>query len=484
MIRGMKFLPVFLFLISLVLFFSTLRLTGGKIQSSDFVLFPAITGLSVVILGIILFYYLYPRIGLFPLLGFHFLLGNFFILLPEIQITHHFAYLGMLFFLFIPPTMIHFAWLLSEMLVEVRKKYLLLILPYIFSGLLIFPYLYSFHHHPQRWIWFNYFLCLYLGLAYLFWIFHLLKILKRPHFSLDRAVAKSILVGQSIGFILPCAVVGSMILAGVPFPLHRMIPAVLLFPISLLFGVIRAKGQQMQTYLVQSEKRTTFGNLLSGLSHEIKNPLTFIYSNIEPLREYLDKVKTGVSPANPDAANSLHEIQKIIDNIETGVGNVKDLIDNFQTLPFQRSGQKEEIDLSELLEQCLEILSPKWKDKVQLKKRYETLPKIKGYRLELSQVFTNLLSNAFDASPEEGVVQLSTHKAVGGVKVVIRDFGKGIPKEHLDKIFDPFFTTKAQGKGMGLGLSIVLQKVKNHKGTMEVKSEVDQGTEFLIFLPY
>ena len=95
----------------------------------------------------------------------------------------------------------------------------------------------------------------------------------------------------------------------------------------------------------------------------------------------------------------------------------------------------------------------------------------------------NILSNALDAIDEKGTVTISTSKSSGSIKVSIKDTGRGIPKDIQSKLFEPFFTTKDVGKGTGLGLSICHSLIEKHQGSIEVKSEVGKGSEFVIVLP-
>jgi two-component system NtrC family sensor kinase len=116
------------------------------------------------------------------------------------------------------------------------------------------------------------------------------------------------------------------------------------------------------------------------------------------------------------------------------------------------------------------------------------LPSIMADGDQLRQVLLNLVTNALDAMPEGGPLSVHTHpvwKADGRAAVQIRitDTGRGIRREDLRKIFDPFFTTKGPGHGAGLGLAICQRIVKAHQGSIEVESDVGQGTTFLITLP-
>jgi signal transduction histidine kinase len=111
------------------------------------------------------------------------------------------------------------------------------------------------------------------------------------------------------------------------------------------------------------------------------------------------------------------------------------------------------------------------------------LPPVWGNPSRLQQVFTNLLINAQQATPSGGVITVSTAPSEDpkGVWVHVADSGKGIPEEELERIFEPFYTRKEEGTG--LGLSITRQIVLEHNGTIQVKSEVGQGSCFSVFLP-
>ncbi|MBW1732090.1 MAG: GHKL domain-containing protein [Deltaproteobacteria bacterium] len=114
----------------------------------------------------------------------------------------------------------------------------------------------------------------------------------------------------------------------------------------------------------------------------------------------------------------------------------------------------------------------------------ERIPPIRGNLHNLEQVFLNLLLNAIQAMPNGGKITIGVREAEDGyVAIEVSDTGVGIKPEALEKIFDPFYTTKPAGRGTGLGLSIVYGIVKKHGGYVEVKSEVNVGTTFTVYLP-
>ncbi len=476
-------LPLVLGIICLAGFAMTLHTVIGR----DFVrvvAVPATSGLLYFLSGLALFYYLHPRAGLYPLLFFHFLVANLFILFPEFQTTPPVSYFILVCLAFAPPTLIHFTSLFSEALIQVRKRPWLYLAPYLISLLLLGPYLYAFMERPSWWVSIRMACFVYLALAYLLWIFRLLWILKTPHLELDRMTARYFLIGQLVGFIIPLLGMIVIIWLEISFPFYWAAPLILLFPFSILLGIVPAKRRLQETYIVQSEKRQSFGNLLAGLSHEIKNPLNFIYSNMEPLKESLQYVRQKISNPDPRTSEVLHDLDRMVDNMEEGVSRVKTLVEKFRFFPNPRPELKEDVDLNAVIDRSIELLSPKWKGRINIQKKLDAIPKVRGFPGELGQMFTNLIANACDATPEGGVVSISTHRAATGIKILIQDTGKGISKEDIGRIFDPFFTTKHQGEGTGLGLAIAQQIIKSHRGSIEVKSELGKGTEFLLVFSF
>ena len=141
------------------------------------------------------------------------------------------------------------------------------------------------------------------------------------------------------------------------------------------------------------------------------------------------------------------------------------------------------MDIHEGLENTLTLVHHEIKNRIEVHRDYEDIPPIKCYPNQLNQVFMNLLVNASHAIEGVGEIFIKTHLRDGAVVIEIRDTGIGIPEEDLERIFDPGFTTKGFGIGTGLGLSIVYQIIEDHRGKMEVESQVGVGTTFQPFLP-
>jgi signal transduction histidine kinase len=140
-------------------------------------------------------------------------------------------------------------------------------------------------------------------------------------------------------------------------------------------------------------------------------------------------------------------------------------------------------DIHEGLDSTLILLRNKYKERIEIEKQYGDIPEIECYPGQLNQVFMNILSNAIDAIDDKGTITISTSKSNGTIRVSIKDSGRGIPENIQSKIFEPFFTTKEVGQGTGLGLSICHSIIEKHHGSIEVKSKVGNGSEFVIGLP-
>lgn len=146
-------------------------------------------------------------------------------------------------------------------------------------------------------------------------------------------------------------------------------------------------------------------------------------------------------------------------------------------------GEKVPTDLIDGIETVLTLYDNQLKQGISVVKKYDTLPIAMCYQDEINQVWTNLIQNALQAMGQAGTLTIGAHADERAVFVNITDTGEGIEPNILDKIFDPFFTTKKQGEGSGLGLDIVKKIIDKHGGSINVKSEIGEGSTFIIKLP-
>ena len=250
-----------------------------------------------------------------------------------------------------------------------------------------------------------------------------------------------------------------------------------------------------QAQLIHSEKMASLGQLVAGISHELNNPIGFIYANVKQLKSYTDKIEKFAHSLDPKFVTSeeaknikiesiLPDLKNLIDDTIHGSQMVKNLVDNLRKFSHLDQAQWKEVDIHQGIESSLMILNPELKHRIKVKKDFKANRLIECNPGQINQVFLNLLSNAAQAIEGEGTIIIKTKEDDNNLYVHISDTGSGIPTKLLSKIFDPFFTTKDVGKGTGLGLSISYSIIKNHNGRIEVESKIDTGSTFTLILPF
>ncbi len=233
--------------------------------------------------------------------------------------------------------------------------------------------------------------------------------------------------------------------------------------------------KELEGQLIQSEKMAAVGQLVSGVAHELNNPLT----SIAGLSEFL------LQRPEPSQRDREH-VRVINEQAERAAQIVRDL------LMFARKGPTEvaEVDLNDVTQRALSLISYEVRlRKVEVETDFaDGLPRVRGDRHQIQQVVLNLLNNAVQAvavlPPEqERNVRVSTKQEGGHAVLQVADSGPGIPDELLPRIFDPFVTTKAPGQGTGLGLSITYRIVEDHGGRIAVERAPEGGARFVVTLP-
>lgn len=224
--------------------------------------------------------------------------------------------------------------------------------------------------------------------------------------------------------------------------------------------------------LVQSEKLASIGTLISGIAHELNNPLSNISTSSEILKEEIEEADISYQ-------------KELISQIEEQTDRARNIVRSL--LEFSRDSEfkKESLSLKGLFEETIRFVKGQIPTPVTMDFHIPDDIVILVDKQRIQQAFLNLIKNAIESIPDKGDISIKAQKSVEGdrVNIEISDTGLGISPDILKKIFDPFFTTKDVGKGTGLGLFIVYEIIKEHDGSIAVSSEQGKGTTFLIRLP-
>jgi C4-dicarboxylate-specific signal transduction histidine kinase/CheY-like chemotaxis protein len=230
--------------------------------------------------------------------------------------------------------------------------------------------------------------------------------------------------------------------------------------------------EEAQNQLVQAEKMSVVGQLVSGVAHELNNPLAGVlgYSQLLLRMDLSEEVRRG------------------LDKIESEAERCRRIVQNLLIFARRNKPQKRPVDLNSMLESVLDLKAYQLKvDNVRIARDLQrNLPRTMADASQLQQVLMNIVHNAQQAMGEQkgsGVLTVRTRYREGRIRLGISDTGPGIAPENLTRIFDPFFTTKEVGQGTGLGLSICYGIIQEHRGRIWAESRLGEGTTFHLEIP-
>lgn len=233
------------------------------------------------------------------------------------------------------------------------------------------------------------------------------------------------------------------------------------------------KIKQTQEALIKEEKFSLMSKLASSLIHQLRTPL----STIELSSKFLQKEVHGTEKVD----SSLKTIER---NISRARNILEDMFD--MILVKDKAMKIEKFKIDEILESVIESIKPKLESiGIEIRKDFasDDLKNVEGNKRYLEHVFINIISNSIDAMPDGGNLNIKLKRESKDKQVVVEitDSGSGIKEENMKELFSPFFTTKE--KGVGLGLFAVKQILEAHKGDIEIKSRLNNGTSVTIVLP-
>ncbi len=232
----------------------------------------------------------------------------------------------------------------------------------------------------------------------------------------------------------------------------------------------------LQWQLVHAGKMAALGQLAGGVAHEINNPLQIMLGRIQMIQ----LMSEGKSETNPG------KLKDELNLVTEEILRVRDIVRNL--LDFSRQGNRDAglspLSLNDTVTEVLTLLHHQLiSAHVEVKLSLVAEPvRVLGNKNQLKQVFINLLMNAIHAmETEPRLLQIGTAVKGEVIEATVRDTGIGIPQENLLRIFEPFYTTKSAGTGLGLSISYGL--IKDHKGSIEVESQMERGSCFTVKLP-
>ncbi|HUL45415.1 MAG TPA: PAS domain S-box protein [Bacteroidota bacterium] len=242
--------------------------------------------------------------------------------------------------------------------------------------------------------------------------------------------------------------------------------------------------KKMEEKILQAQKIDSIGNLAGGIAHDFNNILTAILGSASIMRRRIKDDQRWM---------------KYVDLIESTSRRGAAVTRQLLTFARKNSPRVDKVDVNVVIEQTIRLFEVTAPKSIHIKCEYAGVPlMVEADESQLQQALLNLCLNARDAMPNGGVlvircngVEIGSEEAkeatenVAGpfVKIMVADSGVGIPPQVLSRIYEPFFTTKEQGKGTGLGLSVVYGVIRGHNGYINVKSELNSGTEFTMYLP-
>jgi two-component system, NtrC family, sensor kinase len=237
--------------------------------------------------------------------------------------------------------------------------------------------------------------------------------------------------------------------------------------------------KEAQEQVVRTEKLASLGKLSATIAHEINNPLGAVLTYIKLMIKLMERDLFTQARAE--------DIKKYLNIMESETARCGEIVKNL--LAFSRHSKItiKSHGIEEIIDRTLPLIAHDLEMKnIQTIKEIEPdLPEIRCDFKQIQQAFLNLMSNASESMDKGGTLRVSARhpEKMGFVEVIISDTGCGISEEDLENIFEPFFTTKEEGKGVGLGLSVVFGIITRHNGSIEVESEPEKGSSFKVRLP-
>ena len=249
--------------------------------------------------------------------------------------------------------------------------------------------------------------------------------------------------------------------------------------------------RETQNQLIVQEKMASLGNLVAGIVHELNSPLGAVNSAADVLTRGLERIRRMVGQSGGlDDIRGNRSFEQVLELLETSssttgaaIERISRTITSLKSFTRLDQAKYQKADVHEGLESTLILLEHRIKDRILVETDFGELPQIYCYPNELNQVYMNVLVNALQAIEGEGTIGIKTCRDETNIHVQIRDTGRGIPTDRMERIFDPSFSRKGNRVGLGLGLATSFDIVRKHGGELKIESSPGMGTKVVIVLP-
>jgi len=239
--------------------------------------------------------------------------------------------------------------------------------------------------------------------------------------------------------------------------------------------------KRAQAKLVRSEKLASVGMLVSGVAHQINNPINVIYGNLRLLSERCRGLGRLASALPAGARKIVRSVPGMLDDALVAAEEARSVLEVFRS--FARDARvAEPADLDACIRQAL-LLSKRWLKGIRVVAPAAKLPALRCFPGQITQALINVVRNAAEAMGGKGTLTLRRSKRGRWITIDVKDTGPGVARADRRRIFEPFYSTKAEGLGMGLGLSISASIIEHHGGSLTLKSSSARGSTFRMRLP-
>lgn len=255
----------------------------------------------------------------------------------------------------------------------------------------------------------------------------------------------------------------------------------------------RRRLDRLRHDILRADRRAAMVEVTRTIAHEIRNPAAFILANLAVMRDMCADFQglfdeARISRALLDkyrARTALEEFREMIDDNVLGIDRMRSFLEEFRAMTREPRRRLERVDLGEVVATACDVCVPWLDPRVELVREVGPMPPLVGDRVRLILAVVSLIANAVEAV--DGVPQprilVQTAADDVHVRIAVRDVGRGIPPEHLDRIFDPLFLSDPEEGSLGVGLAVTSDIVSAHGGRIEVESTPGEGSRFLVVVP-